>query len=140
MRSFCLSLLIPRHSWLTSRVPAISITMVCISGSTRAGGQVSRTQSLPFLDLISTLSGQLGAHSALSLERLGFQSPHCLLGVPTDSAEIPREFFSSEIHHLYEVLKSRDGVYRYSRYSGFLCFLLTTPPSPNTHCPLVTKT
>lgn len=72
--------------------------MVCISGSMRAGGQVSRTQSLPFLGLISTLSGQVGgAHSALLPERLEFQSPHCLPGaVPTDSAEIPRRLFSSQ--------------------------------------------
>ena len=77
----------------------------------RAGGQVSRTQSLPFLGLISTLSGQVGgAHSALLPERLEFQSPHCLPGaVPTDSAEIPRRLQLTEIHHLCEVLKSEMG-------------------------------
>lgn len=80
-------------------------TMVRISDSSRTGGQVSRTQSLPSLDLVSTPSGYPGgAHFALLPEKLGLQSPHCLPGaIPADGAEIPRRIFSSQIHHLYEV-------------------------------------
>lgn len=89
------------HTSLMSHIPiypCISVTVVRISGSSRAGDQVSRTQSLPFLGFVSTLSGQAGgAHFALLPERLGFQSPHCLPGaIPADRAEILRRIFSSQ--------------------------------------------